>query len=96
MNNVQGYLAHKKFPPPLGLYHRNLGIVLLLGPKGARFLMSEVPMYVLARDGPYSAERQRLPFVHVRQMSLGCSRVFDAPCRMPQPPRNLRGDFSSP
>ena len=40
---VQGYLAHKKPPPPQD-FHRALGIVLLQGPKGARFLMSEVPL----------------------------------------------------
>ena len=36
------YLAEKKRPP--WDFHRGLGIVLLEGPKGARFLMSEVPL----------------------------------------------------
>ena len=34
-------------PPPQHL-HRSLGIVLLQGPRGALFLMSEVPLYVPA------------------------------------------------
>ena len=37
---LQGYLAHKTPPPP-----RGLGIGLLKGPRGRRFLMSEVPLY---------------------------------------------------
>ena len=44
---VQGYLADTKTPPPQE-FHRALGIVLLQGPKGARFLMSKVPLYLLA------------------------------------------------
>ena len=41
-DNIQGYLAHKKLPPPWD--HRGaLGIALLYGPRGAQFLMSEVP-----------------------------------------------------
>jgi len=39
----QGYLAYKKPPPPSD-HHRPLGIVLLWGPRGVRFLMSEVPL----------------------------------------------------
>ena len=31
-------------PPPYD-HHRDLGIVLLYGPRGALFLMSEVPLY---------------------------------------------------
>ena len=42
---LQGYLAHKKHPPPQD-HHRSLGMLL----KG-RVLMSEVPLY-LARDAP--------------------------------------------
>ena len=39
------YIARKKLlPPPLG-HHRALGIVLLQGPSGVRFPMSEVPLY---------------------------------------------------
>ena len=41
---LQGYLAHKEPPPPQD-FHRALGIVLLKSPRGARFLMSEVPLY---------------------------------------------------
>ena len=45
-----GYLAHKKEPPPQD-HRRALGMVLLYGPRGALFLMSEVPLY--SRDsGP--------------------------------------------
>ena len=40
---IQGYLAHKK-PPPLWDHHRALGICLLWGPRGALFVMSEVPL----------------------------------------------------
>ena len=40
----QGYLAHKKHPQPPLDRHRALGIVLLQGPRGALFFMSEVPM----------------------------------------------------
>ena len=39
-SRVQGYLAHKKQPPPQG-HHRALGIILLKGPRGGWFLMSE-------------------------------------------------------
>ena len=38
---LQGYLAHKKPPPPQD-HHRALGVGLLLGPRESRFLMSEV------------------------------------------------------
>ena len=44
---TQGYLTHEKQPPPQDL-HRALGIVLLQGPRGALFLMSEVPLFVPA------------------------------------------------
>ena len=40
---LQGYLNHNKTPTPLGL-HRALGIVLLQGIRGMRFLVSEVPL----------------------------------------------------
>jgi hypothetical protein len=40
---VQGYLAHKQHPPPQD-HHTALGIVLLQGPTGEDFLMSEVPL----------------------------------------------------
>ena len=39
---VQGYLAHKKQPPP----HRALGTVLLYGPRRLQFLVSKVPLYM--------------------------------------------------
>jgi hypothetical protein len=41
---MQGYLAHKKQPPPQD-YRRALGIVLLYGLRGALFVMSEVPLH---------------------------------------------------
>ena len=41
--SVQGYLAHKKTPPPLD-HHRALGIGLHLGPGGGGVRMSEVPL----------------------------------------------------
>jgi hypothetical protein len=47
--SVLGYLADKKQPPPLGPLIRALGIFLLQGPRGALFLMSEVPLYRAAR-----------------------------------------------
>ena len=39
---VQGYLAHKKHPPPYDP-PTSLGIGLRQGPKGVRFLVSEAP-----------------------------------------------------
>ena len=41
--DAQGYPVHKKTPNPLEL-HRALGMVLLYGPRGRRFLMSEVSL----------------------------------------------------
>ena len=41
---LQGYLAHKKTPPPLDR-RKTIGVGLLQGPMGRRFLMSEVPLY---------------------------------------------------
>ena len=43
-SEMQRYLAHKKPPPPWDR-HRTLRIFLLQGPRGRRFLMSEVPLY---------------------------------------------------
>jgi len=40
---IQGYLAHKKLPPPYD-HRRALGIGLLQGPRRMPFLMSEVPL----------------------------------------------------
>ena len=40
---VQGYLAHKNRHPPRDS-HGALGIGQLKGPRGVRFLMSEVPL----------------------------------------------------
>ena len=40
---LQGYLAHKKLPPPQD-HRRALGIGLLQGPRRRQFLMSEVPL----------------------------------------------------
>ena len=45
---AQGYLAHKRLPPPLD-HRRVLGIVLIEGPRRALFLMREVPLYGLNR-----------------------------------------------
>jgi hypothetical protein len=43
---LQGYLAHKKAPPPRTLQHAHAsGPMLVLG--GGRFLMSEVPLHVI-------------------------------------------------
>ena len=43
LQGSQGYLAHKKSPPPYD--HRSaIGIVLIFGPRGALLLMSEVPL----------------------------------------------------
>ena len=42
--DLQGYLAHKKSPPPWD-HHRALSIGLLKGPRGGQFLMGEVPLY---------------------------------------------------
>ena len=44
MKDLQGYLAHKKLPPPHGATI-DLGMVLLEGPRGRLFLMSEVALY---------------------------------------------------
>jgi len=46
---IQGYLAHKKPPPPPQHHHRSLGMVLLKGPTGWRFLISEAALYVPQR-----------------------------------------------
>jgi len=47
---LQGYLAHKKQPPPFD-HHRSPGIGLLQGPTGRGVLMSEVPLKEeMARD----------------------------------------------
>ena len=43
LHRLQGYLAHKKLPPPKD-HHRSLGIGLLYGPRAGPFLMSEVPL----------------------------------------------------
>ena len=59
VSSVQGYLALKKTPTPLArtpLGHpydplRTLGIGLRWGPKGVRFLVSEVPLYGLKSSG---------------------------------------------
>ena len=40
---LQGYLAHKKLPPPQDR-RRTIGTSLLQSPKGRRFLMREVPL----------------------------------------------------
>jgi hypothetical protein len=40
---LQGYLAYKKPPHPWD-HHRALGMRLLYGPRGGRFLSGEVPV----------------------------------------------------
>ena len=45
MTEPQGYLAHKNTPPPPEDYYVTLGIVLLQGPRGLQFLMSEEPLH---------------------------------------------------
>jgi len=45
MSGVQGCLAHKKTPPARTLRQETWGPVEVLG--GARFLMSEVPLYAM-------------------------------------------------
>ena len=47
---TQGYLAYKKTPPHQD-HHRLLGIVLLQGPRGMLFLMSEIPLYTAGDIG---------------------------------------------
>jgi len=42
---LQGYLAHKKTPTHPWDPARTLGIGLRQGPRGVRFLISEVPLY---------------------------------------------------
>ena len=59
---VQGYLAHKKPQPPLGTPR---GICLLQGPRGWRFLMSEVPLKLGARV-PAPAPELSLQKVFIR------------------------------
>jgi len=52
--HLQGYLAHKKPPPPKD-HHRTLGMVLLYGARRVVSLMSEVPLYH-ARSPPTTRE----------------------------------------
>ena len=47
---LQGYLAHKKQCPPSDL-PRALRIGLLQGPRGGRFLVSEVPLQIYPSSG---------------------------------------------
>ena len=64
--SLQGYLAHKKPPSPQD-FHRALGIGLLQGPSGRRFLVSEVPLYgcptaCISRRAPtYPSGSQAVP-----------------------------------
>ena len=54
---LQGYLAHKKTPPPLEAHPRALRIGLPWGPRGRRFLMSEVPLHGLLECESQSGAR---------------------------------------
>ena len=40
---IQGYLAHRKHPPPYD-HHRAIGMVLLKGLRGRHLLTSEIPL----------------------------------------------------
>jgi len=59
---LQGYLAYKKTRPPWD-FRRALGIGLLWGPRGGRFLMSEalVTTLLLLR-GEFCAEREFIDY----------------------------------
>jgi hypothetical protein len=83
VHTLQGYLAHKKPPPPLRL-PRALGIVLLQGPRGALFLVSQAPLhpqrFIHSASGRPSAHRSFLfcrRYLRRRPLSL-CKRL-DAP-----------------
>ena len=81
---LQGFLAHKKHPPPRRGGDGALGIVLLYGPGGALFLMGEVPMYHPERNhtaraignrsmqssGEISSHREDAPGLRYRGTSL--------------------------
>ena len=56
--SLQGYLAHKQTPTPLGL-PRTLGIGLRQGPRGVRFLVSEVPLYASIRGNRRERKLER-------------------------------------
>ena len=55
----QGYHARKKTPPPYE-HHRSLGIVLLHGPTGWRFLISEVNLSAL---GPLEEPIEKITMI---------------------------------
>ena len=61
---IQGYLAHKKQPPPHKGHLGALYIVLLEGPREALFLTSEVPLYAqnphLTRSGGWNVPQEGL------------------------------------
>ena len=81
---VQGYLAHKKTPPPQD-HHRALGIVPLNSPKQVRFLMSDVPLYRPPSTGRTRARAPwwwGLPHGGVRpphQKSTGLTQLTSGP-----------------
>ena len=50
-DRLQNFLAHQKTPTSLGPPSKTLGVVLLQGPKGVRFLISKVPLYHASREG---------------------------------------------
>ena len=56
--DMQGYLAHKKLPPP-EQQRGALGLSLLQGPTRRQFVMSEVPLYPHhgAKPTPEDAEK---------------------------------------
>jgi hypothetical protein len=47
---IQGYLADQNTPPPPQDRRRTIGIGLRKGPRGVRFLVSEVPSYTDVDD----------------------------------------------
>jgi hypothetical protein len=50
-NVLQGHLAHQKTPIPKD-HHRGISIFLLSVPKGALFVMTEVPLYIYGAKVP--------------------------------------------
>ena len=76
---LQGYLAHKKSPPPPQDHPRPLGMRLLEGPRGRRFRMSEEPLYEL--DANWSP----VPFLPVAFPPLLSGRGLKSQTRNPSP-----------
>ena len=58
VRHLQGYLAHKKQPPPLGPPYDHRCVVPLQGPRRGVFLMSELPLWCGARVAITSQDGQ--------------------------------------